>query len=82
MTSLSDSRFGLSVHRPSSSPQPTAHIFLQRVVRPANGMLAVTPVCSSLAEIEAEIAVLQRELENVLRQARQAYAVKDKRAIS
>jgi hypothetical protein len=36
-------------------------------------MLAVTPVCSSLAEIEEEIKGLRDELESVLRQARQAF---------
>jgi hypothetical protein len=69
-----ESRFALNVHRVSRSPIPTVHIFLQRVVRQANGMLAVTPVCSSLAEIEGEIDELKGELEHVLRQARQAFA--------
>jgi hypothetical protein len=76
MTAISDCRFGLSVHRASRSPEPTVHIFLQRVVRHANGMLGVTPACSTLAQIESEIAVLQQELESVLKQARQVYAVK------
>jgi hypothetical protein len=49
------------------------HIFLQRVVRHANGMLAVTPVCGSLAEIGEEIKGLRDELESVLRQAPQAF---------
>jgi hypothetical protein len=69
-----ESRFALNVHRVSRSPIPTVHIFLQRIVRHANGMLAVTPVCSSLAEIEEEIDELKGELEYVLRQARQAFA--------
>lgn len=71
-----DFRFGLNVHKSSRSPVPTVHIFLQRVVRQANGMLAVTPVCGSLAEIEGEIEGLRIELESVLRQARHAFAVK------
>jgi hypothetical protein len=69
-------RLALNVHRSSRSELPTVHIFLQRVVRQANGMLAVTPVCSSLSEIEGEIEDLQHELEQVLRQAREAYAPK------
>jgi hypothetical protein len=69
-----ESRFALNVHRGSRSPLPTVHVFLQRIVRQANGMLAVTPVCSSLAEIEGEIDELKGELEHVLRQARQAFA--------
>ena len=63
----------MSVHRPGHSTAPGVHIFLQRLVRHANGMLAVTPVCSSLAEIEKEIAELKDELENIQRQARQAF---------
>jgi hypothetical protein len=47
---------------------------LQRVVRQANGMLSVTPICSSLAEIEEEIEDLRGELDNILREARHAYA--------
>jgi hypothetical protein len=69
-------RLALNVPRSSGSPAPTVHIFLQRVVRQANGMLAVTPVCSSLTEIETEIEDLRNELEHVLRQAREAYATK------
>jgi hypothetical protein len=74
--SLDNRRLALNVHRSSSSPVPTVHIFLQRVVRQANGMLAVTPVCSSLPEIEGEIEGLRIELEEVLRQARAAYGTK------
>ena len=74
--SLDNRRLALNVHRSASSPVPTVHIFLQRVVRQANGMLAVTPVCSSLAEIEGEIEVLRVELESILRQARQAFTPK------
>jgi hypothetical protein len=68
-----DHHFALNVHRPPRSPTPTVHIFLQRVVRHANGMLAVTPVCGTLAEIEGEIERLQHELNSVLQQARQAF---------
>ena len=45
-------------------------------MRQSNGMLAVTPVCSSLPEIEGEIEDLRNELEHVLREARAAYAAK------
>lgn len=76
MTSKTDGRFALNIQRGSRSPLPGVHIFLQRIVRQANGMLAVTPVCSSLAEIEKEIAELKGELDDILRQARQAYTVK------
>ena len=44
-------------------------------------MLAVTPVCGSLAEIEGEIDVLKGELEDVLRQARHAYAPRGEPAV-
>jgi hypothetical protein len=71
--STDSSRFGLNVHRGSHSASPTMHIFLQRVVRHANGMLAVTPVCGTLAEIEGEIEGLRGDLENILKQARQAF---------
>jgi hypothetical protein len=74
--STDNRRLALNVHRSSRSPAPTVHIFLQRVVRQANGMLAVTPVCSTLSEIEGEIEDLKDELEHVLRQAREAYAPK------
>jgi hypothetical protein len=74
--STDQSHFGLNVHRGARSTLPTVHIFLQRVVRQANGMLAVTPICSSLAEIEGEIEVLRVELESILRQARQAFTPK------
>ena len=70
------SRLALNVRRGAGSSPATVHIFLQRVVRQANGMLAVTPVCSSLAEIENEIKAMQRELEAILRLARQTYGVK------
>lgn len=71
-----DLRFGLNIQRSSRSPVPTVHIFLQRIVRQANGMLAITPPCGSLAEIEGEIEGLRVELESVLRQARHAFAPK------
>jgi hypothetical protein len=73
---IDNHRLALNVHRSSRSTVPTVHIFLQRVVRQANGMLAVTPVCSSLTEIEGEIEDLRNELEHVLQQAREAYAPK------
>ena len=79
--SSNDVRFGLNVHRSSRSPVPTVHIFLQRIMRHANGMLAVTPVCASLAEIEVEIEGLRGELESVLRQARHAFASKGAPAV-
>jgi hypothetical protein len=72
MTTI-DQHFGLNVHRTQRSSVPAVHIFLQRVVRHANGMLAVTPVCGTLAEIEGEIARLQHELDGVLQQARHAF---------
>ncbi|HET7470032.1 MAG TPA: hypothetical protein VFJ81_10175 [Gemmatimonadales bacterium] len=71
--STTDHRFALNVHRTARASAPTVHIFLQRVVRHANGMLSVTPLCGSLAEIEGEIARLQDELAGVLQQARQAF---------
>jgi hypothetical protein len=73
MSTTADHRFALNVHRTARSSAPTVHIFLQRVVRQANGMLAVTPLCGSLAEIEGEIERLQHELNGVLQQARQAF---------
>jgi hypothetical protein len=66
-------RFALNVQRGSRSSAPSVHIILQRVVRHANGMLAVTPVCGSFAEIEGQIKGLRDELDVVLRQARQAF---------
>ena len=66
------SRFGLRVHRPSHSG-PSVHIYLQRLVRHANGMLSVTPACSSLAEMEGQIDQLKEELDEMLRQARRAF---------
>jgi hypothetical protein len=76
MSSKTEGRFALSVQRSTRATQPGVHIFLQRLVRHANGMLAVTPVCTSLDEIEGEIAQLKGELEVVLREARQAFALK------
>ena len=80
MISKAEGRFALSVQRGTRTAPQGAHIFLQRLVRHGNGMLAVTPVCSSLAEIETEVAELKGELEDVLRQARQAFAVKPQAA--
>jgi hypothetical protein len=71
-TSLS-TRFGLRVHRPAHAPAPSVHIFLQSIVRHANGMLAVTPACDSLAEVEGQIEQLKEELDEMLRQARRAF---------
>ena len=76
MTAKPEGRFALNVQRAGRSTVPGVHIFLQRLVRHTNGMLAVTPVCSSLAEIEKEIAELRDELEEIQRQARQAFAIK------
>jgi hypothetical protein len=73
---INNHRLALNVHRSTRSPVPLVHIYLQRVVRQANGMLAVTPLCSSLTEIEGEIEDLRNELDQVLRQAREAYATK------
>lgn len=82
MSSGVDCRFALSVHRSSRSSAPAVHIFLQRVVRQPNGMLGVTPVCTSLAEVESEIEALRRELDGVLREARQAFQGKPGAAAS
>ena len=67
------SRFGLRVQRPAHAEGPSVSIFLQRIVRHANGMLSVTPVCSSLAEMEGQIEQLREELDEMLRQARRAF---------
>lgn len=67
------SRFGLSIQRRAHSPAPSVHIFLQSIVRQANGMLSVTPACSSLPEMEGQIEQLKEELDEMLRQARQAF---------
>jgi hypothetical protein len=67
------SRFGLSVQRRAHSDTPSAHVFLQSIVRQSNGMLSVTPVCSSLAEIEGQIEQMKQELDEMLRQARRAF---------
>jgi hypothetical protein len=67
------SRFGLRVQFSAHSRGPSVHIFLQRIVRHANGMLSVTPVCSSLEEMEGQIEELKEELDEMLRQARRAF---------
>ena len=59
MSSKTEGRFALSIQRSTRATQPGVHIFLQRLVRHTNGMLAVTPVCTSLAEIEGEIEQLR-----------------------
>ena len=68
-----NSHFGLSVQRPAHARGPSVHIFLQRIVRHANGMLSVTPVCSSLEEMEGQIEELKQELDEMLRQTRRAF---------
>jgi len=77
--STSDRRLALNIRRAMRKPDPSVHIFLQRMVRQSNGMLSVTPVCTSLAQIEEEIRDLQAELESIRLEAQQAYAVKDSR---
>jgi hypothetical protein len=77
--STNDRRLALNVHRAMRKTEPSVHIFLQRMVRHSNGMLSVTPVCTSLAQIEEEIRDLQAELESIRLEARQAYAVKESR---
>jgi hypothetical protein len=67
------SRFGLRVQQSSRGTGPSVHIFLQGVVRHANGMLSVTPTCVSLAEMEGQIEQLKGELDEMLRQTRQAF---------
>jgi hypothetical protein len=71
--SLLNSHFGLRVQRPAHSHGPSVHIFLQGIVRHANGMLSVTPVCSSLPEMEEQIGQLKEELDEILRQTRRAF---------
>lgn len=73
MSSTLRSRFGLSVRHRAHAPAPSAHIFLQGIVRHSNGMLSVTAECSSLEEIEEEIVQLKEELDEMLRQARRAF---------
>ena len=66
------SRFGLRVHKPSHQG-PSVHIYLQRMVRHANGMLSVTADCATLEAMEDEIEQLKRELDEMLRQTRRAF---------
>ena len=66
-------RFGLRVHRPAHAQGPSVHIFLQHIVRHANGMLAVTPDCASFEEMEGQIGQLKDELDEMLRQTRRAF---------
>jgi hypothetical protein len=68
-----NSRFGLRVQQSSRTQPPSVHIFLQSVVRHANGMLSVTPPCGSLVEMEGQIEQLKQELDEMLRQTRQAF---------
>jgi hypothetical protein len=67
------SRFGLRVQQSSRTHAPAVHIFLQSVVRHANGMMSVTPICGTLAEMEGQIEQLKGELDEMLRQTRQAF---------
>jgi hypothetical protein len=67
------SRFGLSVRQAAHATGPSVHIFLQSIVRHSNGMLSVTPACSSLAELEGQIGQLKEELDEMLRLARRAF---------
>jgi hypothetical protein len=67
------SRFGLRVQQSSRGQSPSVHIFLQSVVRHSNGMLSVTPTCATLAEMEGQIDQLKEELDEMLRQTRQAF---------
>jgi hypothetical protein len=70
-----NSRFGLRVHQSSrGGPGPSVHLFLQGVVRHANGMLAITPDCASLAEMEGQIELLKAELDEMLRQTQRAFS--------
>jgi hypothetical protein len=70
-----DTRFGLNVRWGARTGAPSAHIFLQSIVRHSKGMLSVTPVCSSLAELEGQVEHLKEELDEVLGQARWAFMV-------
>jgi len=67
------SRFGLRVQQSSRGRSPVVHIFLQSVVRHSNGMMSVTPTCATLEEMEAQIDQLKQELDEMLRQTRQAF---------
>jgi hypothetical protein len=67
------SRFGLSVRQGARTGEPSAHIFLQGIIRQSNGMLSVTPVCDTLPDMEAQIEQLKEELDEMLRQARRAF---------
>jgi hypothetical protein len=73
--SLKDFRFGLDVRRTKQPRSPSTHIYLQSIVRHANGMLFVTPECVTLAEMESQVSHLKDELDDVLRQARRAFSV-------
>jgi hypothetical protein len=70
-----DPRFCLNVRWGARTRAPLAHVFLQRIVRHSNGMLSVTPICSSLEEVEGEIQELKEELDQVLREAQRAFLV-------
>jgi hypothetical protein len=81
LSSTNDLRFGLSVRHGTRARTTAAHIYLQRIERHANGMLGVTPVCSSLPEIEAEITHLKDDLDEMLRQARRTFVTSERAAV-
>lgn len=68
-----NTRFALNVHRAGREQEPAAHVFLQSIVRHANGMLSVTPVCTTLQQLELQIEALKTELDRVLEQGRRAF---------
>ena len=67
MSASLNSRFGLSIQRRAHSTAPSVHIFLQSIVRQANGMLSVTPICASLAEMEKQIEQMKAAYEARIR---------------
>ena len=56
-------RLALNVHKSSRSTVPTVHIFLQRMIRQDNGMLAVTPVCSMVRNAVRNLSVHPMKVE-------------------
>jgi hypothetical protein len=64
-------RFGLYSRQNRGAPM--ASIYLESIVRQANGMLSVTPECLSLAELEQSVADLKSDLDEVLREARKLF---------
>ncbi|HET7600550.1 MAG TPA: hypothetical protein VFK09_09670 [Gemmatimonadales bacterium] len=67
----SQHRFGLYARQNRGAP--TACIYLESIVRQANGMLSVTPECGTLAELEQSIAELKSDLDVVLREGRKLF---------